>query len=122
MHLPVRRRHAHAPLSSSSRCAERMEDSLAADTVASGRWTGWHEADDDRRLARAASSADCGSACLGDYSCSAYTFNGRCTAGRLYLRLATSELAGAGEPPQMEDCRDRDRCSCHRFCRRPRER
>ncbi|KAG8068702.1 hypothetical protein GUJ93_ZPchr0005g15768 [Zizania palustris] len=66
---------------------------------------------DDGRVAGATSSGDCKNACLLNCSCSAYAFNGSCvlwhgdllnlqdslggTAGRLYLRLAASELPGA---------------------------
>ncbi|KAF0922716.1 hypothetical protein E2562_001108 [Oryza meyeriana var. granulata] len=67
---------------------------------------------DDGSLAGARSSGDCESACLGDCSCSAYAFNGICVlwhgdlvnlqdslggaTGRLFLRLAASELRGTG--------------------------
>lgn len=69
---------------------------------------------DDGRAANAASSGDCQRACLGDCTCSAYTYNNSCFlwhgdlqnlqdgvsddqtgSGSLYLRLAASELPGA---------------------------
>ncbi|XP_051204162.1 G-type lectin S-receptor-like serine/threonine-protein kinase At2g19130 [Lolium perenne] len=68
---------------------------------------------DDGKVAGAASIGDCQSACLGHCTCSAYAYNGSCFlwhgnlqnlqagvaddragAGRLYLRLAASELPG----------------------------
>ncbi|KAG2619248.1 hypothetical protein PVAP13_3NG140886 [Panicum virgatum] len=68
---------------------------------------------DGGRVAGAASSGECERACLGDYTCSAYAYNGSCVlwngelqnladghgshpgAGSLYLRLAASEFPRA---------------------------